>query len=164
MFWIKFIFTRCSLILPIILWHLISSTIDTKLVTLVYKSILQYSDLNCFWYNENIFDFDLQYRVLCNCRINFISNDPQFRFTMVQCTFEMALPKTNTKSKTKYNHYEYVANLPLGAALLVRYVILNPDKTHIPFQSRKNIVNLKMITCVNNLKREIKCLHLTYKI
>lgn len=83
---------------------------------------------------------------------------------MVKCTFEMTLPKTNTKSKTKYNHYQYVVNLPLDSALLVRDVILNPDKTHILFQSRKNTVNLKMITCVNNLKREIKCLHLTYKI
>jgi hypothetical protein len=58
---------------------------------------------------------------------NFIPSDPALWFTMVESTFELAVPKAISESKTKYNHC--VANLPPDIAMTVRDVIISPDQT-----------------------------------
>lgn len=55
----------------------------------------------------------------------FNSNDPALWFKMCESTFELALPKAITASKTKFNYI--VAHVPPEIASLVRDVIVNPD-------------------------------------
>ena len=57
----------------------------------------------------------------------FIPSDPSLWFTMVESTFELAVPKPITESKTNYNYC--VANLPPDIAMTVRDIILSLD-TH----------------------------------
>ncbi|GFT27179.1 uncharacterized protein NPIL_99991 [Nephila pilipes] len=56
-----------------------------------------------------------------------IPTDPSLLFIMLESTFELALLKTITTSRTKYNHC--VASLPSEIALTVRDIIILPDKT-----------------------------------
>lgn len=81
---------------------------------------------------------------------NFISSDPTLWFTMAESTFELASPKPITESKTKYNYC--VATLPPDAAVLVRDIILDPNKTD-PYQSLKDAV---ISRCGETKTQEIK--------
>ncbi|GBM79529.1 hypothetical protein AVEN_209501-1 [Araneus ventricosus] len=54
---------------------------------------------------------------------------------MLESTFELAIPKPITESRTKYNHC--VANLPPDIAMTVRDIIISPNKT-IPYAKLKN--------------------------
>ena len=64
----------------------------------------------------------------------FIPTDPALWFTMVESTFQLAVPKPITDSKTKYNYC--VAHLPPEIAMIVRDVIITPDIAD-PFQNLK---------------------------
>ncbi|GBM56224.1 hypothetical protein AVEN_109914-1 [Araneus ventricosus] len=57
----------------------------------------------------------------------FIPSDPSVWFTMVESTFNLAIPKPITESRTKYNHC--ITNLPPDIAMTVRDIIISPDKT-----------------------------------
>ncbi|KAF8793458.1 hypothetical protein HNY73_004935 [Argiope bruennichi] len=64
----------------------------------------------------------------------FNSADPQLWFFMVEATFELAVPKPITASKTKFNYC--VAHIPPEAASIVRDIIINPDEED-PYQQLK---------------------------
>lgn len=65
----------------------------------------------------------------------FIPTDPALWFTMVESTFQLAVPKPITDSRTKYNYC--VANLPPEIAMTVRDVIISPDNSD-PFKNLKD--------------------------
>ena len=69
----------------------------------------------------------------------FIPSDPSLWFTMVESTFELAVPKPITESKTKYNYC--VANLPPDIAMTVRDIILSPDTTDPYAKLKSEIVS-----------------------
>ncbi|GFR11877.1 uncharacterized protein TNCT_292701 [Trichonephila clavata] len=58
----------------------------------------------------------------------FISSDPALWFSMLESTFELAVPKSITDERTKYNYC--VAHLSPDAAMEVRDVILSPVSTN----------------------------------
>lgn len=58
---------------------------------------------------------------------NFIPFDPSLWFSMLESTFELAIPKSITENKTKHNYC--VAHLSPDAIILVRDIILNHDQT-----------------------------------
>lgn len=80
----------------------------------------------------------------------FIPSDPSLWFTMVESTFELAVPKPITESKTKYNHC--VANLPPHIAMTVRDIIISPDKTD-PYHKLKSEV---ISRCGESTSQEIR--------
>ncbi|GBM66174.1 hypothetical protein AVEN_68299-1 [Araneus ventricosus] len=67
----------------------------------------------------------------------FISSDPSLWFTMLESTFESAISKPITESRTKYNHC--VVNIPPDIAMTVRDIIMSPDTTD-PYDNLKNEV------------------------
>ncbi|GBL79237.1 hypothetical protein AVEN_92461-1 [Araneus ventricosus] len=69
---------------------------------------------------------------------------------MVESTFELAVPKPITESRTKYNHC--VTNLPPDIAMTVRDIIISPDKTD-PYAILKNEV---ISRCGENKSEEIR--------
>ena len=68
----------------------------------------------------------------------FIPTDPALWFTMVESTFQLAVPKPITDSKTKYNYC--VAHLPPEIAMIVRDVIITPDIAN-PFQNLRQEIS-----------------------
>lgn len=80
----------------------------------------------------------------------FIPTDPALWFKMVESTFELAVPKAITESKTKYNYC--VSHLPPDIAMTVRDVILSPDVTD-PFLMLKNEV---IARCGESKSQEIR--------
>ncbi|GBM22166.1 hypothetical protein AVEN_190823-1 [Araneus ventricosus] len=69
---------------------------------------------------------------------------------MVESTFELAVPKPITESRTKYNHC--VTKLPPDIAMTVRDIIISPDKTD-PYSKLKNEVISK---CGESKSQEIR--------
>ncbi|GBL93577.1 hypothetical protein AVEN_59754-1 [Araneus ventricosus] len=80
----------------------------------------------------------------------FIPSDTSLLFPMVESTFELAIPKPITESRTKYNHC--VENLPPDIAMTVRDIIISPDKTD-PYAKLKNGV---IYRCGESKSQEIR--------
>ncbi|KAF8784296.1 hypothetical protein HNY73_009994 [Argiope bruennichi] len=70
---------------------------------------------------------------------NFIPSDPSLWFTMVESTFELAIPKPITASRSKYNYS--VSTLPLVIVTTVRDIILSPDITDPYSQLKSEIIS-----------------------
>lgn len=69
----------------------------------------------------------------------FNASDPTLWFGMCEATFELAVPKPITESKTKFNYV--VAHLPPDIASTVRDIILDPDKLDPYGVLKNNVVN-----------------------
>ncbi|XP_055926936.1 uncharacterized protein LOC129958466 [Argiope bruennichi] len=81
---------------------------------------------------------------------NFIPSDPSLWFTMVESTFELAIPKPITASRSKYNYS--VSTLPLVIVTTVRDIILSPDITDPYSQLKSEIIS----RCGKSKSQEIR--------
>ncbi|KAF8771818.1 hypothetical protein HNY73_019188 [Argiope bruennichi] len=81
---------------------------------------------------------------------NFIPSDPSLWFTMVESTFELAIPKPITASRTKFNYC--VSTLPPEIAITVRDIILSPDATDPYSQLKSEIIS----RCGESKSQEIR--------
>ncbi|KAF8764845.1 hypothetical protein HNY73_022885 [Argiope bruennichi] len=70
---------------------------------------------------------------------NFIPSDPSLWFTMVESTFELAIPKPITASRTKSQLLR--EHLPPEIAITVRDIILSPDATDPYSQLKSEIIS-----------------------
>ncbi|KAF8787923.1 hypothetical protein HNY73_009472 [Argiope bruennichi] len=81
---------------------------------------------------------------------NFIPSDPSLWFTMVESTFELAIPKPITASRTKFNYC--VSTLPPEIAITVRDIILSPDAADPYSQLKSEIIS----RCGESKSQEIR--------
>lgn len=80
----------------------------------------------------------------------FIPTDPALWFTMIESTFQLAVPKPITDSRTKYNYC--VSHLPPEIAMTVRDIILSPDSAD-PYKNLKDEIVLR---CGETKSQEIR--------
>ncbi|GFT48976.1 uncharacterized protein NPIL_196841 [Nephila pilipes] len=79
----------------------------------------------------------------------FTPSDPSMWFTMLESTFEIAVPKPITTFRTKYNHC--FVSLPSETAMSVRDIIISPEKTDPYAQLKSEIIS----RCGENKTQEL---------